>query len=82
MLHCCIIHCALKLHSLLSGVKDTFHELLFSVNFGVFGFYGFFGGETGVEGFVWLGFFNLPLLKTSLVDNISRGHFYSFFGYH
>lgn len=57
VLHCCIIHCALKLHSLLSGVKDTFHELLFSVNFGVFGFYGFFGGGNWGGRFCLVGFF-------------------------
>lgn len=60
MLHCCIIHCTLKLHSLLSGLKDTFHELLFSENFGVFGFYVFWGGKLGWKVLFGCFFFNLP----------------------
>lgn len=63
MLHCCIIHCALKLHFLLTGLKDNFHELLFSVNFGVLGFCGVFWGGTGVGGFGFLGCFKFSLNK-------------------
>lgn len=62
VLHCCIICCAPKLHSLLTGVKDNFNELLFSVDFGAFGFCRFFEGNWGGR-FCLVGFFSFSLIN-------------------